>query len=356
MVWGEGQVVPAPTLPPLLSSMRTTLTLLATALLASEVVQAQIATMPPHVSTFNFSTRGYYFTAPTDFVITGVQVLIPPGSTNTLQNFAIVRFDGAVPPPAFSGTTNAFQQLALGLDLDQTVFQPVNVQVLAGDVIGVYGNTTLTAGTTSGTNSYTGGSAPQTTIGAFTVDLFRSGMQTHLGSATSPAGMQNIWSESASFAISRVEFSYTLGGGSLGTAYCGPAVPNSTGNSGEISASGSALISNNDVTLEASSLPNNAFGFFLTSLTQGSVNQPGGSQGVLCLGGAIGRYVGPGQIKNTGSTGSFSLLINLNAMPQPAGAVAATAGQTWNFTTWHRDVVGGSATSNFTNGRAITFQ
>ena len=336
MVWGEGQVVPAPTLPPLLSSMRTTLTLLATALLASEVVQAQIATMPPHVSTFNFSTRGYYFTAPTDFVITGVQVLIPPGSTNTLQNFAIVRFDGAVPPPAFSGTTNAFQQLALGLDLDQTVFQPVNVQVLAGDVIGVYGNTTLTAGTTSGTNSYTGGSAPQTTIGAFTVDLFRSGMQTH--------------------AISRVEFSYTLGGGSLGTAYCGPAVPNSTGNSGEISASGSALISNNDVTLEASSLPNNAFGFFLTSLTQGSVNQPGGSQGVLCLGGAIGRYVGPGQIKNTGSTGSFSLLINLNAMPQPAGAVAATAGQTWNFTTWHRDVVGGSATSNFTNGRAITFQ
>ena len=45
-------------------------------------------------------------------------------------------------------------------------------------------------------------------------------------------------------------------------------------------------------------LPPNAFGFFLTSRSQGLVMGPGGGrQGNLSLGGASGRYVAPGQIK-----------------------------------------------------------
>lgn len=140
-----------------------------------------------------------------------------------------------------------------------------------------------------------------------------------------------------------------------GTNYCGPAAPNSTGQSGALLASGSASASLGVLSLVASRLPNNAFGFFLASQTQGFVQQPGGSQGNLCLGGAIGRYVGPGQIKNSGATGSFVLVLDLAATPQPNGFVAVTAGQTWNFQCWHRDALGGAATSNFTDASAVAF-
>ena len=143
--------------------------------------------------------------------------------------------------------------------------------------------------------------------------------------------------------------------GSIGTNYCGPAVPNSTGASGAMSATGSNVVANNDLTLVASDLPNNAFGFFLTSLSQGNVPQPGGSLGVLCLGGSIGRYVGPGQIQNTGLTGSFSLLLDLTQTPTPTGFISVAAGETRNFQAWHRDNVGGNAVSNFTDGLSVTF-
>ena len=145
-------------------------------------------------------------------------------------------------------------------------------------------------------------------------------------------------------------------GGGLGTSYCTPAVPNSTGASGVMAATGSASLVANDVTLIARSLPLNSFGYFLTSSMQGNVPQPGGSQGVLCLGGNIGRFVGPGQILNSGAGGTFSLAIDNTALPTPQGPVAAMAGQAWNFQSWHRDSVGGAATSNFTDGLTITWQ
>ncbi len=144
------------------------------------------------------------------------------------------------------------------------------------------------------------------------------------------------------------------GGGTIGTAYCMAAL-NSTGVVGEISATGSLTVADNDVTLIASNLPVTAFGFFITSLDQGFVSMPGGSSGNLCVVGAIGRYVGPGQIQNSGTMGTFSLAIDLSALPQPTGAVAAVAGDTWNFQTWFRDSSPAGPTSNFTRGLEMTF-
>ena len=140
-----------------------------------------------------------------------------------------------------------------------------------------------------------------------------------------------------------------------GTNYC-MANANSTGQTGLMSASGTNVVANNDLRLEASRLPNNAFGYFLTSTTEAFTPGPGGSLGNLCLGGAIGRYTGPGQIQNSGSTGSFSLLLNLTQTPTPTGFVMVMAGDTRSFQSWHRDSVGGAAVSNFTDGYRVTFQ
>ncbi|MEZ6016214.1 MAG: LamG-like jellyroll fold domain-containing protein [Planctomycetota bacterium] len=144
--------------------------------------------------------------------------------------------------------------------------------------------------------------------------------------------------------------------GGVGSTYCGPAVVNSTGASASISASGSALVSNNDVTLMATGLPTNSFGFFITSMTQGLVPQAGGSQGVLCLGGNIGRFVGAGQIQNSGMTGEIMLALDLTQQPTPTGIVSVMAGETWNFQGWYRDAIGGNGTSNFTDGLQVNFQ
>ncbi len=142
----------------------------------------------------------------------------------------------------------------------------------------------------------------------------------------------------------------------VGTSYCTPAVPNSTGAAAMISGSGSTVVALNNLVLTSSRLPLNSFGFFLTSRDQGNVFPVNNSQGRLCLGGFIGRYVGQGQILNSGATGSFALAIDLTTMPQPFGNVAAQHGETWNFQCWFRDaVVGGGATSNFSDGLGVLF-
>ena len=142
--------------------------------------------------------------------------------------------------------------------------------------------------------------------------------------------------------------------GGLSLNYC-MANANSSGLSGEISGMGSTFAADNNVTLIASQLPNLVFGFFITSQTQGFVQNPAGSEGNLCVGGSIGRYVGPGQIQNSGATGVLQLSLDLTMHPTPLGFVSVQAGETWNFQAWHRDSVAGNATSNFTNGLSVMF-
>jgi hypothetical protein len=142
----------------------------------------------------------------------------------------------------------------------------------------------------------------------------------------------------------------------IGTSYCVPGVANSTGYPASIFATGSTSVAANDVTLTSVLVPDNSFGFYLTSTTQGNIANPGGSQGNLCLSGSIGRYVGAGQIQNSGTSGSISLVLDLTQHPTPTGLVSVIPGQTWHFQAWFRDVASGVATSNFTDGLRVTFQ
>ncbi len=152
-----------------------------------------------------------------------------------------------------------------------------------------------------------------------------------------------------------IEFAKGVPTGGLGMNYCMPVV-NSTGAAGAMSASGSSLVASNNVTLMAGDLPANAFGFFITSQTQSFVMNPGGSSGNLCLGGAIGRYVGAGQIQNSGAAGAISLALDLTMTPQPTGFVSVLPGETWNYQAWFRDTSPAGPTSNFTDGLQIDFQ
>ena len=142
----------------------------------------------------------------------------------------------------------------------------------------------------------------------------------------------------------------------VGTTYCAPAVSNSTGAPAVMSATGSEVAASNNVTLAVSGMPSFSFAFFIVSRSQSLVNQPGGSLGVLCLGGAIGRYVGPGQIQQSGTDGRIELALDLTAVPQPLGFVAVVPGDSWNFQAWYRDSSPAGPTSNFTDGLAVLFQ
>lgn len=140
----------------------------------------------------------------------------------------------------------------------------------------------------------------------------------------------------------------------VGLNYC-QAELNSTGAPATIVAAGSDLVSDNDFALTASGLPVNQFGIFVASKTQAfTPGANGSSNGNLCLGGAIGRFVAPGQIQSSGASGSFALTVDLTALPQGASTVGALAGETWNFQAWFRDA--GGLGSNFTDGLQVDFR
>ncbi|MFZ9942913.1 MAG: T9SS type A sorting domain-containing protein [Bacteroidia bacterium] len=158
---------------------------------------ASTTPMPPQASTFSSNARGYFFTAPSDFTITGLFV---PGNNGTLQNIAVIRFDNNLPPPNYATVTNAFTTLFVTQSNPATGVIPVNIPILAGEVIGV-----LATRGPGDINSYAP-SPNTTTINGSTVTLTRMGMQFPLAT-TLP---QDIWQE-AGGSISRLEITYETG-------------------------------------------------------------------------------------------------------------------------------------------------
>lgn len=138
----------------------------------------------------------------------------------------------------------------------------------------------------------------------------------------------------------------------FGETYCS-SNPNSTGLIGELSAFGNPVAAVNDFSLIGTNLPPNEFGFFVVSRTQGLMNLPSGNQGVLCLGGSIGRLLG--SIAMSSGSGELTGSLNLLSVPEGPMLSAVMPGETWNFQLWHRDD-NPTATSNFTEAIEVVFE
>ncbi len=153
--------------------------------------------MPPEDSPFAFNTRGYWFTSPIDFTIIGLYV--PEPINGNTQNIAVLHFDNQIPPPAYPTVTNAFTTLYITQNNPAVGVIPVNIQIFAGDVIGILATRGLN------TNSYAVG--PYVTdIDGNAVSVMRMGMQFELSSVL-PI---DIWEEPGG-SISRCEITYEVG-------------------------------------------------------------------------------------------------------------------------------------------------
>jgi hypothetical protein len=148
----------------------------------------------PQQATWSNFVRGYYFTALVDFTICSLYV-VDDASTD-FQSLAVVRFTNGA-PPAFPANTNNFVQLFHEPNHVPNTPVAVNIQVNAGDMIGIYG-----ARGNNQMNSYNG-VQHNSDIDGIPVTLYRSGMQASL--ATNP--MSNIWSN-ISASIGRIEMTY----------------------------------------------------------------------------------------------------------------------------------------------------
>ena len=135
----------------------------------------------------------------------------------------------------------------------------------------------------------------------------------------------------------------------LRTNYC-TSTPNSTGLPAHISATGSASVSANDLTLRAQPLPAGQNGVFFYGPVQ--TQAPFGN-GFRCIG-AGGTGIAHLPIVNSGLAGVLEHDLD-NTRP-PTAATQITPGSTWNFQAWFRDTAGGGAFFNLSDGLSLMFQ
>lgn len=146
----------------------------------------------------------------------------------------------------------------------------------------------------------------------------------------------------------------------FGQQFCTQATPNSTGNIGRMTAEGFDHAFANELVLRGTGLPIGQFSLLVCSRSTTLPQAIPGSMGLLCVGGSVGRL--NSQIRLTGvsssapGVGTVVFRPDLDALPQPTGAVQALSGETWTFQAWHRDVVGGAVTSNLTTAVAVTLR
>lgn len=133
---------------------------------------------------------------------------------------------------------------------------------------------------------------------------------------------------------------------------CNPLQSNSTGATGVLEAYGDADLQEGFVVLAAHDLPASQ----LAIVILGTSTQPAApialGQATLCLGGALYRWHGS-STQFIGTDGTYDVELPFDSLPIPGGVI--TAGSTWGFQLFHRDVVNGASSANSTNAVVLTF-
>lgn len=171
-----------------------------TCLLCSDLRAQQMA-LPAHASLYTgIYVRGYWFTAPTSFTITGLMVAPEAG---TGQQFIHAMKCNTPFPIAFTAQSTNFNTLAYISFAPNNVMQTVNVPVTNGDVIGIMGTVTGIC------NSYAAAAVQTSSIGANPVTLTRFGHQGSVETAPAPS----YWGEAVNSTgqIGRVFMWYSVG-------------------------------------------------------------------------------------------------------------------------------------------------
>lgn len=93
-----------------------------------------------------------------------------------------------------------------------------------------------------------------------------------------------------------------------------------------------------DFSLRASPLPGGSFALLVVGTVAGSQQGVFGGQETLCALGSIGR----GAIRSVPALGAVSFPVDLHALPQPGGPVAAVSGSSWVAQVVYRDPTSGA--------------
>lgn len=141
----------------------------------------------------------------------------------------------------------------------------------------------------------------------------------------------------------------------VGMTYCSPNAPNSvTTTGGTLRGVGPGLVTDMETWCVAEDLPPMQFALLISSADQGQIPFPGGSSGLLCLSGSLGRH--NSTVTSTGTEGVAVFPLDPQVMPTPTTPIALTAGTTYHFQAWYRDTAILGPTSNFTTGLTIDWQ
>jgi hypothetical protein len=157
--------------------------------------------LPPYVTTFSGTTRsrGYWFTAQSDFVITALRV--PNESNRPQQSIQVLRLPGT--PPAFPGTTSGTTLFYVQNSSDDYV--AANIPVATGDIIGILG----VRGPGTAQNSYASAGPKVVEIDGISTTITRFGTQSNINFSQATGSV--FWQE-VSFPVSRVEICTTPSG------------------------------------------------------------------------------------------------------------------------------------------------